>query len=101
LKYKQVAIYFSSTSTQNWTFITKILDSLEIKYKIRINTDKLGKSSQICINDSESIYNICEFIYKDSNGIRLERKYEKYQEFLEYKKIYKRNNSLNSILVKQ
>ena len=40
-------------------------------------------------------------MYKDSNGIRLERKYEKYQEFLEYKKIYKRNNSLNSILVKQ
>jgi hypothetical protein len=101
LKYKQHAIYFSSTFTQNWTFITKILDSLEIKYKIRINTDKLGKSSQVCINNSGSIYNLCEFMYKDSNGIRLERKYEKYQEFLEYKKIYKRNNSLNSILVKQ
>ena len=97
-KYKQIAIYFSSTSTQDWTFITKILDSLSIKYKIRINTDKLGKSSQICINDSESIYNLCEFIYKDSDGIRLVRKYDKYQEFLEYKKIFKRNNTLNSLL---
>ena len=98
LKYKQIAIYFSSTATQNWNFITKILDSLKIKYKIRIITDKLGKSSQVCINDSESIYNLCEFMYKDSNGVRLERKYEKYQQFLEYKKIYKKNNSLNSKL---
>jgi hypothetical protein len=98
LKYKQIAIYFSSTHTQDWTFITKILDSLSIKYKTRINTDKLGKSSQIYINDSKSIYNLCEFIYKDSDGIRLERKYDKYKDFLEYKKIFKRNNNLNSLL---
>jgi hypothetical protein len=97
-KYKQIAIYFSSTTTQDWTFITNILDSIKVKYKIRHNTDNLGKSSQVCINDSESIYNLCEFIYKDSDGIRLERKYEKYQEFLDYKKVYKRNNKLNDIL---
>jgi len=90
-KYKQSAVYFSSSSNQDWTFITEILDSLNVKYGMRINSDFMGKSSQLYIVDSLSIYNLCFFLYKDSDGIRLERKYEKYKEFLEYKKIYKKN----------
>lgn len=97
-KYKQTAIYFSSTSDQEWKFIIDIFDEINVKYKIRKIVDKLGKSSQVCIHDSLSIYNLCEFMYKDSDGIRLERKYEKYKEFLEYKKVFKRNNKLSSIL---
>jgi hypothetical protein len=93
-KYKQTSIYFSSSYLQKWEFITEILKKIDVKYKIRTNTDKLGKSSQICIHDSKSIYNLCEYIYKDSENIRLERKFNKYQEFLEYKKIYQRNNKL-------
>lgn len=97
-KYKQTAIYFSSSSDQQWNFLTEILDSINVKYKIRMNIDKLGKSSQICIHESESIYNLCEFMYKDSENLRLERKFNKYQEFLNYKRLYIRNNKLKSIL---
>lgn len=88
-KYKQTAIYFSSTYDQDWYFLTKILDNLKIEYKHRLLVDNLGKSSQIYINKSQSINNLCEYIYKDSEFSRLERKYDKYQEFLNYK------NSLN------
>lgn len=98
IKYKQIAIYFSSSSLQNWKFLTDILDEIGTKYKIRIIEDKLGKSSQLFINESLSIYNLCEFMYRDSYGVRLERKYKKYLEFLEYKKKFKRNNTLNEIL---
>jgi len=84
--------------TQDWTFLTNILDEINVKYRHRINVDKLGKSSQICIHESESIYNLCEFMYKDSKNIRLERKFDKYQEFLDYKKLYVRNNKLNNLL---
>jgi len=88
VKYKQISIYFSSTQNQDWKFITDILDEINVKYKCRICEDKLGRSSQIFINKSESIINICEFMYKDSDGIRLERKYNKYQDFLNYKKSF-------------
>jgi len=97
-KYKQISVYFSSCASQNWNFLTSILDELNVKYKHRVNSDKLGKSSQICIHESESIYNLCEFMYKDSENIRLERKFEKYKEFLEYKKLYVRNNKLRDLL---
>ena len=98
LKYKQTAIYFSSTSDQDWKFLSDILDNINVEYKIRKNIDKLGESSQLFIKNSESIYNLCEFMYKNSRGIRLERKYNTYNSFLDYKKIYKRNNKLNEIL---
>jgi hypothetical protein len=39
-------------------------------------------------------------MYKDSENIRLERKHDKYNEFLEYKKKYKRNNTLINLLNK-
>lgn len=97
-KYKQTAIYFSSSSEQNWDYLCEILDKIEVRYKIRKNIDNIGESSQLYINNSESIYNLCEFMYKDSVNIRLERKYNKYLSFLDYKKIYKRNNKLNDIL---
>lgn len=97
-KYKQTAIYFSSSAEQNWVFLTNVLDKINVKYKIRVIKDIRGQSSQLYINESLSIYNFCEFIYKDSDGIRLERKYNKYLEFLEYKKQFKRNNILNKLL---
>jgi hypothetical protein len=98
--YRQTAVYFSSSSEQNWNFLSNILDEINVRYKIRTNVDTLGKSSQLCISDSESIYNLCEFMYKDSENIRLERKHDKYNEFLEYKKKYKRNNTLINLLNK-
>jgi len=97
-KYMQSGIYFSSSYDQNWDYLTNILDTLNVKYVKRILSDKLGKSSQICIKDSISIYNLCEFMYKDSDECRLERKHDKYIEFLEYKTKYTRNNRLSNIL---
>jgi hypothetical protein len=97
-KYKQTAVYFSSSVDQDWTFLSDILDEICIKHKIRKMKDIRGESSQLCIHDSVSIYNLCEFIYKSSEGIRLERKYNKYLEFLEYKKVFKRNNKLKVLL---
>ena len=94
-KYKQFSITFSSSHDQNWMFLIDILDNLNVKHSTRICNDKLGKSSQLNINDSESIYNLCEYMYKESEGIRLERKYNKYLEFLEYKKLYKKYNTFS------
>lgn len=97
-KYKQIAIYFSSSSNQDWSYLMDILDLIDVRYKLRNISDVRGGSSQLCVTDSKSIYNICEFMYKDSVGIRLERKYNKYKEFLEYKKIFIRNNKLRLFL---
>lgn len=91
-KYKQFSIIFSSSSEQNWQFLTDILDKLNIKYKIRNCKDNLGESSQLVISDSESINNFSEFIYKDSNELRLERKHDKYIEFINYKNNYRNYN---------
>jgi len=91
-KYMQFSITFSSNFDQEWKFLTDILNDIKVSYTIRICKDKLGKSSQLNINDTLSIYNLCEFMYKDSYGIRLERKYNKYLEFLEYKKKYPNYN---------
>ncbi len=96
--YKQTAIYFSSSVEQDWTFLMNILNEINVEFKIRLVKDKLGESSQLYINKSESIYNLCQYIYENSEGMRLERKYLKYCDFLEYKKKYKRNNKLQNIL---
>lgn len=61
------------------------MESKDIKYKIRKLSDRLGESSQLSIYESDSIYKFCEFIYEDSKDLRLERKYNKYIEFLQYK----------------
>lgn len=84
--YKQTTIYFSSNINQDWLFLTSILDSINVEHKHRICSDSLGKSSQIYINKTESIYNLCEYIYIDSDDKRLERKFDKYTEFKKYKK---------------
>ena len=84
--YKQTAIYFSSTKNQNWHFIEKALKELDINYYIRLLKDDLGESSQLCIHDSKSIFKFCEYIYSNSENIRLERKYKKYLDFIKYKK---------------
>ena len=84
--YKQTAIYFSSTKNQNWYFIEKVLKELDINYYIRLLKDDLGESSQLCIYDSKSIFKFCEYIYSNSENIRLERKYKKYLDFINYKK---------------
>lgn len=89
-KYKQTAIYFSSTQDQDWKYLTNILDDIKVKYKTRINVDNLGKSSQLYINESQSILNLCEFMYRDSSNLRLERKYSKYLQFLDYKSKFKK-----------
>lgn len=97
-KYKQSAIYFSSSVNQNWAFLCDILDEISVSYKIRKVKDRLGESSQLYVIDSLSIYNLCEFMYVNSENMRLERKYNKYGEFLDYKRQFKRNNSINELL---
>jgi hypothetical protein len=87
-KYKQFNIAFSSTHDQDWSYLINILNKLNVKFKDRICFDKLGKSSQLNIFNSKSIHHFCDFIYNDSEHLRLERKYIKYQQFLEYKSKY-------------
>ncbi len=42
------------------------------------------------VNESQSILNLCEFMYRDSSNLRLERKYSKYLQFLDYKSKFKK-----------
>lgn len=93
----QFSICFSSTKDQNWEFLGKILDMIGVKYTTRRTKDKRGESSRLEINDSMSIYKTMSYIYLDSEGIRLERKYNKFIEFMNYKSIHNKHNNLFEI----
>ncbi len=85
-KWKNFKICFASTYNQDWTFISKILDELKIEHKIRTLVSDRGKASQLYFQSNKSAKIFTDFIYKNSDGIRLERKYNKYLELIKYLK---------------
>lgn len=71
----------ASTIEQDWNFMINISDILNInKYSIKKyeHKTKNSKSSSYRIVNKWDIIKLGEWLYKDSKGLRLERKYQKY-----------------------
>lgn len=71
----------TSKLNQDWHFIEILFDKIGIKnYKIHRYERKSGNSSMIGISNKWDIIKLGDYLYKDSDNIRLERKYKKYLE---------------------
>jgi DNA-binding transcriptional regulator WhiA len=74
---KQNQVYFCGTYTQDWSYLTSLLDKLDIKYSIKLKIQKSGKYSVVYIGGRENIKNFLYWLY--STKIKgLSRKYDKY-----------------------
>lgn len=94
---KTVKFNITSNVKQNWNFVEKILNDIEInKYKIHRYYRKTGNSSCVSISNKWDIIKIGDFIYKDSENTRFERKYNKYID-IKNSKIKKAKNKWNNI----
>jgi intein/homing endonuclease len=75
--------YFSITGNikQNWIDMEKLLNSLDIKYKLTRKERKTGNSSFIVISSKKDIIKLGDYIYGDYfDGMGLNRKYKVYYE---------------------
>lgn len=78
-KGKDVKFNITSTINQDWIFITDLFQKIEISsYKIYEYNRKSGKSSSVIVSNKWDILKIGEYIYENSNDLRLERKYNKF-----------------------
>jgi DNA-binding transcriptional regulator WhiA len=74
---KQNQAYFCGSYEQNWTYVSLILDKLNIKYSIKQKVQKNGKFSVVYLGGKENIKRFLTWIY--STKIKgLPRKYNKY-----------------------
>lgn len=77
----QIKFNITSTIEQDWSSIIELFKNIDIKiFKIYKYDRKSGKSSLISISNKYDIIKIGEFIYINSDNIRLDRKYLKYKE---------------------
>lgn len=81
IKRRQKIFSMSGPYDQDWTFFTKLLNNLNIKYtKLKIKSKNGNKCSRINITNYDGIIKIGDYIYKnyDKNKIGLNRKYNKF-----------------------
>ena len=73
----QTQLYFCGHYNQNWEFTESILKLIEIKYSLKLKTQKSGKYSIIYIGGKSNIKKFLNWMY--STEIKgLKRKYDKY-----------------------
>lgn len=74
----------SSTYEQDWSYIERLFNLLNIKFSIGRYLKKDGKSSYsyIRVTNKKDINLLGNFIYKDGKNIGLLRKYEKYLQII-------------------
>ena len=84
-KYKSVYMSFTSTYDQDWSFIEKLFNNLDIKFKSKIskyvtNQGNLTKTSRVVIQNKKDIIKFCNYIYGNSyDNYGLKRKYKIYE----------------------
>jgi hypothetical protein len=81
-KYGTSQLYLSGSFEQDWNFIEKIYESMNIKYRIQRIQGKKSKYSTIRVTNRPDIIKIGEYIYDDL--IPLERKYNKFLSIRNY-----------------
>lgn len=95
IKYKR--FHLSSEHDQDWTFMVKLCEELDISGKIYKEIRKNGKSSYFSISGINNLKKFLDYIYKGEN-FGFNRKYEKYKTFENfYLKNYKRLNKTKCI----
>ena len=78
---KTVNFNVTSTIQQDWSFIVELFKKLEIETYNSWKYDReSGKSSNMSISNKWDIIKLGEYLYQDSDDLRLERKYKKYQQ---------------------
>jgi len=73
----------ASTYEQDWTYLTRLLDEMNIKYRHDLNITEYSKSSCIRITNKKDIKKFGEYLYKDYD-LGLKRKYDKYQDICNF-----------------
>jgi len=86
---------FWSTLDQDWKSLIDLFNKFNVTYNINEYIRKNGthKSSMIEVGRSKDIKIIMDYFYENSNGIMLNRKYEKYLTLIESIKKMKRKNT--------
>ena len=79
-----VEIVFTGPHNQDWSFMSTLCDELSINYSIDNRLVKLGGYSHFRINKKSHVKKICDYIYKDFDGIGFKRKYQKYLKVNDY-----------------
>ena len=78
---KTVNFNVTSTIQQDWSFIVELFTKLKIEtYNSWKYDRKSGKSSNMSISNKWDIIKLGEYLYQDSEDLRLERKFQKYQQ---------------------
>jgi len=78
---KIVNFNVTSTIEQDWSFIIELFTKLEIETYNSWKYDReSGKSSNMSISNKWDIIKLGEYLYRNSDDLRLERKYNKYQQ---------------------
>lgn len=67
---------------QDWTFVEKIFNKLNIRYKIIRRLHKRSKSSIIRITNRDGIKKLGEYIYNNLSYLGLQRKKDKYLQII-------------------
>lgn len=84
--YNHGVITLAGSYRQDWSDFEKLLEQLQIKYKLkRIIGVKGHKCSKVTISNKKDLKHFCEYIYKNTEqaNIGFTRKYIKYKKFLE------------------
>lgn len=73
----------SSTYEQDWSYLEKLFNSMDIKFSINRYNRKSGSSySFIRVSNKKDITKIGEYIYKDIDRFGLDRKFFKYNQII-------------------
>jgi hypothetical protein len=93
-------VSFFSVYDQDWKFFHDMIKSLGIdSYRLRRNIISNGKSSTVTISGRDNVLLFCEYIYQNHiDGLRFDRKYEKYLQFLNYSPKHVKMKRLTKIL---
>jgi intein/homing endonuclease len=81
-KQKRKRVTIASSYEQDWSYLTKLLDKLEIKYSIYKTINKKNhKQSSVLIQNKDGCEKFLNYIYQDYQNdlIGLKRKYQKYK----------------------
>jgi len=80
----RVSVVFAGSYEQDWKFMVKLCDELDINYSINKHIVKKGGYSHFRVNKKLDVKKICDYIYDDYDGIGFSRKYKKYLDVLNY-----------------
>lgn len=80
---KRVLMSFTSSLTQRWDFVVKLLTQLQVDFKMTKQESDQGNNSSIRIQSGPSVLRLARYLYQ-GRVFGLSRKYQKYLAFVAY-----------------